>query len=112
MKSLRRTMVGHVRDVELHRRIADAGLLELIEFIDSLQGEIVKRRLGVQAQRRLELFRLQNSAGDFIDADAKRLDLLRLDGHARSHRVSAMFYEKIAALTQRFRQIEALNAPA
>src|SRR5439155_26175419 len=65
---LRWTVMGNVGRAELHGRIPDAGLLQLVQFLNALKAQIAEVRLRIQTEGRLQLFGLEDAPRDLIDA--------------------------------------------
>ena len=99
-------------NAKLDGRISQAGLLQPFEFPHTLDGQFREASFGIDVERWLQLPVADGARGHFVEPLSKRLDSVRQNADSGRHRVTAVFYEQLAALLQRACQVEALDAAA
>ena len=85
---------------------------KLFQFAERFQSHFVQADFRVEAQRRLQILRLQRAPRQFIQPLPERVHFVRLKAQARRHRVAAVPHEQIVALAQRGGQIKSRDAAA
>ena len=104
--------MGDAAQHQMDGWIAHAGLLEALQFAHTFQRDLSTGGFGIEPQSGLKQLGLDRPARDGVQPLAQGIDLVRPDGHARSHRVSAMADEQVVAVAQRGGEIKALDAAA
>src|SRR5258708_12981061 len=80
-------MKAQVSTKELHRRIADACLLQLRKFIQRFERELFESRFAIQSQPGLQLLRLERLTRNIVYALTESIKLCRLHFHSAPHRL-------------------------
>ena len=73
--ALGRALVGQVAGEELDGRIALAGRPQLVKGGQTIQGDVGKADLGVEAEGRLQVVGFERAAGELVEAGAEGVEV-------------------------------------